>query len=277
MTLLLTGRAQSDWKNCSSEELGIGLLTNSVGEVSQAMARPKRPVWLLRGETCFSVLTVESYWRCGAANTKWSSGEDIKTISKVDKPGVPLSLLHWNGWYGQHGKTRMRLIASEQTQEMIPLKKRLCALAKQSSFSGVGQRQGTVSLLMERRRQENLVSTISTKEHQSNQTKQQENPIRPIELDRIKIFEQDRKLYPKNHKMWRFDMGTTKDDDDAGEDRELPASDDDNWIPYYRLTPRQKLLVETNLGPKIKTILWTRWPSAVIDYFAPDKGRFPVV
>eukprot|EP00536_Pseudo-nitzschia_multiseries_P000256 jgi/Psemu1/249319/estExt_Genewise1Plus.C_40020 len=273
LTLLLTGRVRSDWKDCSAGELGVGILTETSEDVSEAMARPKRPVWMLRGETCYSVLTIESYWNCGTATKAWSSGEDIKTISKVDKPGVPLGLLHWNGWYGQRGKTEMRLIASEPSSD-IPAKKRL-----RNEPLGIQPRAkiSTASLLMERRRHESLINAISAKEHESNRTKQQENPIRPFELERILIQEEDQKLYPNNHKMWRFDvMGIGMSGEQQHQkQKQQPASDD--WIPYYRLTQREKLLVETKLGPKIKSILWTRWPRAVIDHFVPEKGGHPVV
>ena len=145
------------------------------------------------------------------------------------------------------------------------------------------------SLLTRQRRYETIIDTISAEEHTSNEAKETKTPIRPLELERIKIHLVDQKLYPKNHKMWRFDLG---EDDTASTkiDSAVPpppaatmnqknqsAAQNNNWVSYFQLTSRQKRMVETKLGPKINILLWTRWPEAVIDNFAPSEGGFPVV
>ena len=38
-----------------------------------------------------------------------------------------------------------------------------------------------------------------------------------------------------------------------------------------------KLIVDLKQGPKITTILWTRWPGARIEKFVPEDGPFPIV
>jgi len=273
LTLILTGHVSSDWKDCSSEKLGIGLLTENVGEVSQGLARPKQPVWMLKGETCYTMLAIDGSWtaagsrddkesRFGSAMGS-SNGADLKTISRVDKPNMALNLCHWNGWYGQRSKTGMRLVPPSQRKE-VPSKK---LLAQFSKAPGVTD---TRSSIMRRRRYEHVINAISAEQHESNEAKEKEVPIRPIELKRITINAEDQKLYPNNHKMWRFDLGEDNDDMDK-----KPSAQ--SWIPYFKLTSRQKRLVETKLGPKINSIIWTRWPGAVIDNFTASEEGFPVV
>ncbi|OEU07874.1 hypothetical protein FRACYDRAFT_197081 [Fragilariopsis cylindrus CCMP1102] len=266
LTLILTGRAHSNLSNCSTEGLGFGLLTEHSGEVGHSLARPKNPVWLLRGDTCYSVLSFEGRWGCKFGGQL----PDLETVSKVDQPGMSIDFCHWNGWYGQRGKSGMRLITSKEKNQ-IPSKELL------SRFSDHHHRQGTEktkSLLMERRRRENLVKTVSVEEHKSNNTRESENQIRPLELERMKIHPDDQKFYPQKHALWRYEIGSNQDENTPLEDRKMQA---ENWIPYYRLTSRQKKIVEIKLGPKINTILWTRWPDAKIDNFTPKDGQFPIV
>ena len=261
LTLILTGRVSSDWKDCSSETLGIGVLTDTVGEVSHGLARPQKPVWLIKGPTCYSVLYIDGSWRNSSAKENYY-GDDIKTISRMDKPNASLNLCHWNGWYGQRGKTEMRLVTSKSTTE-VPSKKLL------AEFSELPKGTNTKTLLLQRRRYEKAINVVSAEEHKSSESKGKESLILPGELDRIQIHEQDQKLYPNNHKMWSFHLA-----DDSDEDKKPAAK---KWRPYFQLTARQKRLVEAKLGPKINTILWTRWPDATVDHFVPSEGGFPVV
>jgi len=271
ITLLLTGRISSDWKDCSSEKLGIGLLTGNVGEVSHGLSRPEKPVWLLKGETCYSMLSINGSWNAGGSKSGFadgaSAGDDLKTISKVDKPGVSLDVNHWNGWYGQRSSTGMRLVASRLSKD-VPSKKLLAQFSEQDGSNTMKKS------IVRRRRYENVINTISAEEHKANEIKEKGVPISAFELERIKIHSDDQKLYPRNHKMWRFDLGD--DDDGVAANMDLKPSAQ-KWVPYFQLTPRQKRMVETKLGPKINTILWTRWPEAIIDNLTPSEGGFPVV
>mmetsp|Transcript_29270 Transcript_29270/g.32834 ORF Transcript_29270/g.32834 Transcript_29270/m.32834 type:complete len:1116 (-) Transcript_29270:69-3416(-) len=264
LTLMLTGHSHSDWKNCSTGGLGFGLLTENNGEVGHSLARPIKPVWLLRGETCYSVLSFEGRWGCK------SGGQFLRSISKVDQPGISLDFCHWNGWYGQHKKSGMRLITSAETN-LIPAKKLLRRFSERHRGSCT---ENTKSLLMERRRFENLVNAVSAEEHESNEAREREILIRTSELERMKIHPDDQRLYLQNYHMWRFDVGNDEDEDTPLQDRKQRA---ENWIPYFRLTSRQKKIVEIKLGPKINRIIRTRWPDAKIDNFTPKGGEFPVV
>ena len=275
LTLILTGQISSNWKNCSSEKLGIGLLTDNVENVSHSLARPEKPVWLVKGETCYSVLIIDGSWnsvedssvpRSDSCN-KTLPSRDLKTISKVDKPGVALKLRHWNAWYGQRQKTEMRLIASELGAD-VPSKKLLSRFVEKDAITN------NRSLPLRRRSHERIINAISVEEQKANESKQKEAPILRSELESIEIHSEDQKLYPKSFKLWRFNLNQNKEIIEPAVDIKLSA---ESWIPYFMLTPRQKRMVEIKLGPEINIIIRTRWPGAVIDNFKPIDGGFPVV
>jgi hypothetical protein len=79
--------------------------------------------------------------------------------------------------------------------------------------------------------------------------------VSEYELVAAHVNEDDREFYKDNHRLWRYRF----DDGGKGDECEAP------WIPFYRLSERQKLIVETKLGPKINTILLKRWPRAAIE------------
>jgi len=164
----------------------------------------------------------------------------------------------------------MRLITSAE-KNLIPSKKLLPRFSERHRGNCT---ENTKSLLMERRRFENLVNTVSAEEHESNEARERKIQIRPSELERMKIHPDDQRLYLQNYHMWRFDIGNDEDENTPLEDRKERA---ENWIPYFRLTSRQKKIVEIKLGPKINRIIRTRWPDAKIDNFTPKDGEFPVV
>jgi hypothetical protein len=59
LSLLLTGRVHSTLHGWSAGPLGFGLLTDKPCEVSRGLSRPEKPVWILKGPTCYSVLWLE--------------------------------------------------------------------------------------------------------------------------------------------------------------------------------------------------------------------------
>ena len=266
LSLLLTGRVYSTWKGWSTKGMGFGFLTGKSGEVGWQMARPEKPVWVIQGETCYSVMWLED-------------GKEIeaKMISKLDKPGAAFTLGHWNCWYGERNKSGMRLItAAGEWKPPITSKTPSGDIWRASR--GPMESRDTAELLVERRR-EQRANLASANEHEANEKKERESQITPEELERAKPHPEDESFYPGKYSMWRFDMWD--DDADKGDasgpgDMKIRA---EQWVPYHRLTPRQKLLVEMKLGPKIKSILWSRWPGATIDNFTPvdESTPFPVV
>ena len=99
LSLLLTGSVHSTLQGWSTGPLGVGLLTDTPGQVSRGLTRPEKPVWILRGPTCYSVV-----WLDG-------SHDHADTFSRVDCPGQVSALTHWNCWYGERHATQLRLTA----------------------------------------------------------------------------------------------------------------------------------------------------------------------
>lgn len=252
LSLILTGKVYSTWKGWSAQGLSFGILTNHPGQVGWQLARPEKPVWILQGETCYSVLLLES-----------SNHTPTTTISKLDRPGAVLQLTHWNCWYEQRNKSGLRLTtAAVKWKPPMANKLRAVDLNKPKHMS---------EILMERRRQQRT-NIVSADEHEANEEQDRESRITPEEIERCTPNPDDERFYPDKYRMWQFDMGIQEDD--MEEDAKPRA---EQWVPYHRLTDRQKLLVEMKLGPKINTILWTRWPRATINNFTPDDGPLPIV
>ena len=60
LSLLVCGEVHSSFQGWSSECLGFGILSSKAGVVGEALTRPPKPVWILRGDTCHSVTWVDS-------------------------------------------------------------------------------------------------------------------------------------------------------------------------------------------------------------------------
>jgi hypothetical protein len=249
LTLILTGRMEPTFENCTPAGLGFGLLTSNVGEVSSFLSRPEKPVWMLRGETCFSVLCIK--------DLPGNDHVDFKTISKVDKPGVTLDMMHWNCWYTGRKKSELRIITASES--WIPPS----TLSKLSVWEQ--QNQGD-PLWSTNARRATLVHHLSVEEDQKNVTKAKKDQITAKELERLKFNPEDEKLYPGNYKMWRYDFGQEDDKDYSS-----------SWNYYFRLSTHQKKVVELKMGPKINAILNTRWPEAKIGNFLPKDENLPIV
>ena len=248
MSLILTGRVHGTWKGWSTQGLQFGLLSTQPGVVGWQLARPEKPVWILRGHSCYSVA--------------WLSNVDSlpSDISKLDRPATPMIFAHWNCWYGQRNKSRLRLNTAPAGYDPPTLSKKR---AVEDDESGKRSRRRTTDLLLSRRQQKQT-NVVSSDEHEAIEEREMKTQITEDEMEKAKPHPEDEKFYPGNHQMWRFDMGN--------ED-----TMDTHWVPYHRLSTRDKLIVERKLGPKIKTILWTRWPGSTIDNFEPSDGKYPIV
>jgi hypothetical protein len=56
---------------------------------------------------------------------------------------------------------------------------------------------------------------------------------------------EDRIIYPNNYKRWRYALSSTT-----------------AWKPYFRLSPKQKELVDHRYAPRINLAVWSRFPQA---------------
>jgi hypothetical protein len=76
LSLLLTGCVYSKFTGWCSRPLGIGILSSKAGEFGRPLSRPDKPVWILRGPTCYSVM--------------WLNGrkDKAKSFLKSNKPGT---------------------------------------------------------------------------------------------------------------------------------------------------------------------------------------------
>jgi hypothetical protein len=251
LSLLLVGRVHSTWQGWYPAPLGIGILANAPGKMGRCLARPEKPVWILHGPTCYSVL--------------WLNGchEHEETFSRVDRPGAVATMTHWNTWYGERNATQMRLV-TDRSQTIDSLLN-----DEDAEFERELERLTSPVLreMAKRRRAHALRASDISKLEAGNLDLLELNE----ELDRVLVHPDDPKFYPNNYHLWRFDLG---------EDPKALASDDRKqrgqfWKSYNKLSEREKLLVEAKLGPQICTLLWTRWPRATVDCFVPGGAEHP--
>lgn len=253
LSLLLTGHVYSSLLEWSTAPLGLGIISDNPGEVGRGLTRPEKPVWILRGPTCYSVLFLNGY------------NEHAPTFSRVDRPGAVASLTHWNNWYGERNVSQLRLITARFKQNILTQVVDDEDAAFETEISHFAT---TTQMLLRRRR----ASQVSADQRLSIELVDRELVVTKEEMERVSVNSEDQKFYPGNHRMWRYDMG---------EDLLVVAEKNhkqhpQDWKTFFSLTDREKLVVETKLGPKITTVLWTRWPLATIDRFAPE-DPLPIV
>jgi hypothetical protein len=251
LSLLLVGRVHSTFQGWYPVPLGVGILSNTPGEMGRCLARPEKPVWILRGPTCYSVL--------------WLNGcnEHEETFSRIDRPGAVASMTHWNTWYEERNATQLRLV-TDRSQPVDALFK-----DEDSEFERELERLASPVLrVMARRRR---ARAVRAQEVSNVETGSSDLLELKEELDRLLAHPDDSKFYPNNYRLWRFDLG---------EDPKVSGADDCKqrgqvWKSYYKLSDREKLMVEAKLGPQICTLLWTRWPRATVDCFVPGEIEDP--
>jgi len=251
ISLLLTGEVHSNFQGWSTGSLGVGLLTMEPGEVGRQLMRPQQPVWLLRGDTCYSVA--------------WLDGNKEHTESVLR--GEAGTLHHWNGWFGDRHKSSMRLITARGKWSPPVF----------SKVRAAGSDRKTVSqqIMARRREQSHIVSSDEQGEDES-----AEQIVTKEEIEQVKVHPDDERLYPNEFRSWRFDMGHPAPEKvKAEEDVKIGQCGKEllHWVPYFRLDDRQQMIVEMKVSPKIKRILWTRWPGATIDRFNPEDDDTPPV
>jgi hypothetical protein len=247
LCLIVCGEVTQRWNDCVPKGLGIGLLTSS-SEMSWALSRPERPVWVVKGPTCYSMLFMEE-----------GKDFDVKTAAKIDKAQSSINLCHWNPWYVQTQKSKLRIISGRPSQPPSKLQQQLVHVEDELKT----KLKNPDRMFAERTRRK-LIDAVSAEQHQQVQENMLEDVVQKAEMDRVRINPEDIKLYPDQRQMWRFDMG---DDGNQALDKKPRA---EKWTSYHRLTNREKRIIELKLGPKINHILWTRWPATTIDNFTND-------
>lgn len=208
VSLLLTGKIhtsyKSDWDTCG---LGIGIIGilsyNEKGEVSpmveKKMMEPVKPVWLVKGENCFSCM--------------WLS--DLAEIEYTKQSGSTFMLVHWNCWSAGR-KTTLKIITSGRPSTL-----------KEGEDSDKGESDPDAGPIITQK-----------------------------EINKICHDPEDEQFYPDKFERWTYHFQNLDDEKNTGVK---------NFKPYYRLDPREKLLVDFKYAPKINRVIWSRWENARVD------------
>ena len=241
-SLLVCGEVHSSFKGWSSGCLGFGILSSEAGEIGDALTKPPKPVWILRGDTCHSVLWVDSA---------------KQPVFDLDQQGAVLHMSHWNPWYGIRNQSgfRVNMMRGEWSPPVISqdLPERdndLCIGSM--ALRGIWQRKQQVLLLG----QSNIVSS-DERDDESSQA------ITVGELNGFHVNEDDQLFYPNDYRRWRYRFRET--------------SIYGVWKSYHRLNDRERRIVEMKLAPRINQILWSRWPNSIVDRFTPEGESLPIV
>jgi hypothetical protein len=250
ISLLLTGKIHSSWRGWDTGPLEFGLLTTPTTPeffVDKRLSRPKKPVWILLGPTCYSVV-----YTVGCP-------EQGSLFAHHDVPGTVAHMRHFNSWYGQRRSTCFRLTVGRSDDSLST------DWVKGGTTVADIHELPSVRLLRERMK----ARAQAEKDRYGAEVVSPELLFTQQELDGVVAHPDDPKFYPNQFKLWRYDIcPTVEAGDDENQDQKRRAQ---TWTPYCRLASRGKLLVEAKLGPALHRILLTRWPrTSVFDRFEPS-------
>jgi len=265
LSLLLTGEIHNSYTSWDADIFGIGLIqrNNNKTILSPKMLRPVKPIWLCVGDLGYSTLFLDTKNFIGSLNT-------------LDNPGRAFLLSHWNVWSGD--RTSFKVITSmhdgvfNQDTQKTTLS---LGVIPDDSDSEEEEEGRTVkesisrNLYLEEKRNASVQDTVSS--YQDQAFKPDLKPITDEELASVTFHPEDEKYYPTQFRRWRYHFGFASTPGMT----EVSASDDDSWIPFYRLHGRQRLIVEMKLAPLICGIVRSRWPMATVRDFAG--GKVPIV
>eukprot|EP00934_Nitzschia_sp_Nitz4_P006136 Nitzschia sp. Nitz4//scaffold22_size323478//165136//167832//NITZ4_000541-RA/size323478-processed-gene-0.405-mRNA-1//1//CDS//3329543037//6126//frame0 len=241
LSLLCTGTFHSSWDGWSSNKLQFGFLGTPSDPIPSELTRPKQPVWVIRGYRCFTMLRLVD-----------TMDANPQEVAERDSPGIVLNVEHWNPWYDSNQKVNFRLTTSLQEWQSPGDTKPVQTV---KSGDVIGSKPPAVKSF----------APVS-------------NPAQD-EIERVQCHPDDQRDYKENLRLWRYDMeGRSVQKLSAGLVGGSSSGDKENlWVPYYKLTSRQKLVVEAKFGPKIKSILWSRWPGSTTSSFVPSTCDDPIV
>lgn len=245
VSLLLTGTIHTNWQGWSADPMDFGFLTDRA-VLSKSLTRPMKPIWVMLGPTVFSVLTTSAH----------HPDQEQETSGRV------VRLEHWNTWYDDRNLTKLRL--SMGRHEWKPPR-------AEPAPVGEGELAGSQTLLIieERRRRRCRIQ----EEREGLEVTDPNAVFSVVERAAVEPHPDDVSFYPDRFQLWRYDTShwPVEGDNDVADSK--PRG---RWVPFHRLTIREKRLVEASMGPAICNILRTRWPSATLDALEPARP-FPVV
>lgn len=242
LSLLLVGRVHSTLQGWSTTPLGLGVLSNSMNDVGRGLTRPEKPVWILRGPSCYSVMWLNE------------CSDHMNSFARTDHSGTVASMTHWNCWHSVRNATQLRLVTDRSNSTVPDTSASMnCTMAHRSDFNEFLVREC------------NQVELVDAALFVSNE-----------DMEHVTVHPDDPNFYPNLYRMWRYDMidePILDNDNDDSKDRKSHAP---VWRSYHRLSDREKHVIETKLGPQICSLLWTRWPRATVDRFVPN-DPLPIV
>lgn len=277
LSLLLTGTAHSTFENWSADPFGIGLLRTSKTVTAPRLLRPIKPIWLCQGDLGYSMLFLEN---------DSIGGADLL----LESPGRVLPFAHWNCWSGD--RTGFRVVTS--MRDAVPYK----VAAATTVISDSEEQEGrtvtesiSTNLRLEYNRdaampswsQDGIFGAASGASTSRCVSDPNQRPITDEELELVSFHPDDDKYYPGQFRRWRFYVGSCPGDNGSVKETAFatmsspanPAAGKD-WVPFYRLRGRQRLIVEMKLAPRICGIVRSRWPLATVRDFT-TVGNVPVL
>ena len=244
LSLLLTGHVYHTFEGWSTGDLGIGMLVHDAKFVCQGLSRPSKPIYILKGPTSYSVL-----WLLDAQD-EWEKFQ--KSSSSSHAIG---RFRHWQCWEGGTA-VDFRLETTQQEN----------GDSVRSSSQWIAhypEKEDSSSLSLWKRRQEK--EALKRRE----QLREEIDPRLVFTNDvlEFQVHPEDRKLYPDNYRLWRYKIRLRNEEEDTSSCC---------WLTYYRLKERPRILVEERMGLALKSLLWKRWPLAIVDQLDPPNAN-PVV
>eukprot|EP00977_Amphora_coffeiformis_P013432 scaffold3526_cov153-Amphora_coffeaeformis.AAC.7 len=246
VSLLLTGTIHTKWQGWATDPLGIGCLTDRA-MLSKSLTRPMKPIWLMIGPTVFSVLTAPT----------------DQPDQQRETAGTVVRLEHWNAWYDNRNLTKLRLSMGRHEWKPPHKPEQAFCTEKEPADSQ------TLFVLEKRRRQRCRIQ----EEREGLEGTDRNAVFSVIEREAVEPHPDDVKFYPDRFQLWRYDTSHWPCENDSSMSDRKPRG---QWVPYHRLTVREKRLVEASMGPAICNILRTRWPTSTLDALEPERP-YPVV
>ena len=187
---------------------------------------------------------------------------EAQLFAQQDRPGYVACMKHINCWFQVRNLSGLRLITdrpkwSPPSPSKVLANYRDAPDAKHSS--SLSCQQKTITQQLQERRH-SLTNVVSADEKDAAEMEKAAKARQDeAAMERVRFHAEDAKFYPKQYRMWRFDMGT--DDGAARDPNSKPRGD--HFMSYFALSRDEQAIVEAKFGPQINRILLTRkWISS---------------
>eukprot|EP00559_Dactyliosolen_fragilissimus_P009924 CAMPEP_0184858148 /NCGR_PEP_ID=MMETSP0580-20130426/3268_1 /TAXON_ID=1118495 /ORGANISM="Dactyliosolen fragilissimus" /LENGTH=1262 /DNA_ID=CAMNT_0027354131 /DNA_START=55 /DNA_END=3843 /DNA_ORIENTATION=+ len=271
LSLLITGKVHSNFSTWSAEHFGVGLLSASVTEYedqphSALLKYPPKPIWIVRGPSCYTTLWNERLLTPGI--------HDDNHSSKLGQGSESFELVHWNGWNQIWSRCTMRIIPAKMKWNSSPHEWKV-------AISSCPKLKKIRESIQERKGNLTKTKSIIKKCYDNIESGIKDKMITFKEIEILCAHPEDVKVYPNEFTRWRFDFGTNRSRSTSyklvNEVVEDSKGSNNYWVPYFRLSARQKLIVERKMAPRVNLAIWSRWPQAAVDKFETNGPSHPIV